>query len=1036
MLSHIVNMKTIKKIIFILTLLFPTLMSAQFYVTGDDPGRLKWNYIDTDNYRIIYPRGTDSLARVYGINLEKYRDQLSYSSGYQTTGGIGSKRMPVVMHAWNDANGSVAWAPKRMDLFTIPSASAPEALPWSQMLSIHEQRHVTQMQFALGGNLGWGNYVFGEMWNILWSLVYPDISAMEGDCVTMETALSKSGRGRSADFLNYFRVAFDNGDFRKSHHWYCNQQRRYIPSYYALGYIKVAGMRALYDYPEYMSDVYHLAARNPIRFDAMDKVTKDRSGKKPEKLFMEICDSLHAFWKADDLLRAPFTASEQVVQTPRLYAEYEGNCAVGNDIYAIKNSFEKPYELVKISGDGTEQVLGQFSWIASGLQYDPGKQRLYWSEKVSDERWSLETKSVVKYMDWPKGSKKTIHKGDLSFNPSSPDENGLIPVVEYFPKGGSALNLISDENGEKITGIMAPDSLQLIEPVWLDHKLYVSALSENGYGIYCLEDCEFVPVLKPQPLTIKDLNEYSGYIYFTCDLTGVNELYFLNPEDGKLYQRTVTKYGAEAFQFSEDGRWLYYSTQMPKGKLLFRSPTDSLIFREVDYSRLPTYPFVDKIVAQEKALASANRATAMHPDTVSGFNFRDTSTITFSKPKKYNKFAHMVNLHSWIPFYVSPDAIMNMSFDHIYQAVSLGAIGILQNRLGNAVGEFGYSAHKDPYEKSQWRHSAHIKFTYSGLYPVIEASLDVNDRAARAYFVQKVYSGDTGYSQIVSKASDIPAVEGKIRLYIPFSFTSEGWFRGLVPSVTYRLSNDVFSRKEYSSMDFETFQFHTFKDGPQSIRHSLSASLRGYLMTPVANSAVYPRWGFGSEIGVSANFDCMHIASPMGYAYAYAYLPGVIPVHGIKLTAMLQTKLDDKAYAFPVVNYLPRGFENDTRLLSHYCNSSGPSGRRNNNMFRLTAEYAMPIYVGNLSLGGTFFYLKRLVLTPHFDYTYINSADRFYSVGGTLAFDVSSILWLNFPFSVGVTASYNGGNGFKSLESKGIKTPSRYFVGPVFDISF
>ena len=44
--------------------------SAQFYVTGDDPGKLKWNYMDTYSYRIIYPQGADSLAKVYGRKLE------------------------------------------------------------------------------------------------------------------------------------------------------------------------------------------------------------------------------------------------------------------------------------------------------------------------------------------------------------------------------------------------------------------------------------------------------------------------------------------------------------------------------------------------------------------------------------------------------------------------------------------------------------------------------------------------------------------------------------------------------------------------------------------------------------------------------------------------------------------------------------------------------------------------------------------------------------------------------------------------------
>ena len=99
--------------------------SGQFYVTGDDPGRLRWYSLDTENFKIIFPEGNDSLARVYGSNLEKYRTPVSLTTGYNA-GGPGKNRMPVVLHTWNTSNGSVAWAPKRMDLFTVPSAYEPE----------------------------------------------------------------------------------------------------------------------------------------------------------------------------------------------------------------------------------------------------------------------------------------------------------------------------------------------------------------------------------------------------------------------------------------------------------------------------------------------------------------------------------------------------------------------------------------------------------------------------------------------------------------------------------------------------------------------------------------------------------------------------------------------------------------------------------------------------------------------------------------------------------------------------------------------
>ena len=87
-------MNVIKRIILLLALMLPFSAYAQFYVTGDDPGRLKWNFIDTESYRVIYPQGADSLAFTYARKLEKFKIPVSRSSGYVTGEGDG-KIMPV-----------------------------------------------------------------------------------------------------------------------------------------------------------------------------------------------------------------------------------------------------------------------------------------------------------------------------------------------------------------------------------------------------------------------------------------------------------------------------------------------------------------------------------------------------------------------------------------------------------------------------------------------------------------------------------------------------------------------------------------------------------------------------------------------------------------------------------------------------------------------------------------------------------------------------------------------------------------------------
>ena len=342
--------------ILLIFLFIPIAASAQFYVTGDDPGKLKWNYIDTDSYRVIYPTGADSLAKVYSRKLEKYKIPISRTSGY-TTGEADGKIMPVVMHAHNDANGSVAWAPKRMDLFTIPSAYEPVAMPWSTMLSIHESRHVTQMQFGQTESHRIGKYFLGDGWNMIAFFIYSNLANFEGDAVVMETALTPSGRGRTADFLNYYWVAFDQGDFRKWFKWRFVSQLRYSPTYYALGYMTVGGFRDIYNQPNYVGNALHHAASHPASLGALEGQFKRVTGKKYDDVWMEICRTMHNRWKTDADKRAPYIPYERVIPGADRYTDYVGNLVVGSDLYTIKKGHVDAPAIVRIDENGNEHRI-------------------------------------------------------------------------------------------------------------------------------------------------------------------------------------------------------------------------------------------------------------------------------------------------------------------------------------------------------------------------------------------------------------------------------------------------------------------------------------------------------------------------------------------------------------------------------------------------------------------------------------------------------------------------------------------------------
>ena len=742
---------------------------------------------------------------------------------------------------------------------------------------------------------------------------------------------------------------------------------------------------------------------------------------------------MHDIWKAEADARAPFIPMEPVSKEPRLYTDYQGTAVLDGVVYSIKSGHETTPLLVSMEADGKEKVISRFAYETSGLKTSESLKRLYWSEGSTDARWSLKSRSGIRYMNLDTKGKRTLtRKGTLLYNPDINPSSNFVASVEYRPDGSSFISVVNGVSAELIASVKGPEGVQLVETAWIADDIFATGINDEGYGVYRYSDGIWSVVLEPQPVKIKDFKAYGNEIMLTCDRTGVNELYHLDPSTGSLRQKTVTRYGASDFSYDDKGEYLYYSSQTVKGMKIFRTAVEDLVDREADFSQKHTWTLAEALTQQEKALAEAQGYDSAVPEV----------EVNFSQPRRYRKFPHMFNVHSWAPLYVNVDNIMNMSYDYSWQAASLGATAIMQNRLSNASGEFGYSAHKDPYDPSRWRHSGHARFIYSGWYPVFELSVDFNDRAARQ-FTPTAYLMEKGAGiSLESRTLDTPYVEGRISMYIPWSFSSGGWYRGFIPRLSYRISNDMFNTAmtvmktqeafghtesgEFGKGEFYSFSYGT--EGHNTFRHSLNGSLRAYTVLSTPNSAVYPKWGIGVEAGASGNLESASYLSPMGYGYIYGYVPGIIPTHGIRLTALHQVKLSDAPFGQAVVNIMPRGLSGNSAIMSWLA-------IRNTQMTKVTADYAFPIFIGDLAIGGNFFSIKRLVVNPHFDYTMAGGYGLF-SAGAELILDMNSILTLEWPCSFGISYSYNGGSGFNAFAQQSGIPLGRHYVGPTFNVSF
>jgi len=1141
-----------KALIVIALLLLPAAARAQFFTAGDDPGYRRWYSIESENYRIIYPRGLDSLARVYAREMERFRKPVGLTSGYLPGECIRGK-MPVVLHAYNAvSNGSVAWAPKRMDAYTLPQIYGGEATPWAAQLAVHESRHISQMQFGLSHAQRPFGWFFGEMWNGLTAGLYTENSFLEGDAVCAETELTRSGRGRKADFLNYYMVCFDQGDLRDWDQWRFGSQRNYTPDWYALGYLTYGGLRWMYDRDDYVAEYLDYASRHPLRLDVREVVAKRTTGKDLVKSFPAVRDSVTAVWRADAELRKPYMPMEQVTRTPRKPADYEELLVTGNELFAVKHGYTDNYQLIRIklptdsdiSGNDAddeestknesmttdadkgistknestttdifpENFVTHFGSHVGTLEYSPVTDRIYWSESMPDARWTLKYTSRIRSVAKNgRKSKSLTHRGWL-YNPAPSEKYAHAVTVESRPEGGLRLTIINLDNGGKEMSFDAPDSLQFVETAWCGDEVYVSGISDGGFGIYRLDvasdhrrnlagafgsphafryevpegEYEWICVLKPQPVQMKNFHswkcpsraaengaqpaEENQVLLFTSDRTGVNELYCLDPADGALRQLTSTRYGASDYQFDADGRWLYYSSQTIKGKMVFRTAVDELFDKKVDWNERYIWPIADKLSEQARRRAEKIYGNAELLETEAA----RADTMTLSSPRRYHKIPQMFRVHSWAPFYANIPVLMNANDlgDNIFDYVNLGATAVLQNQLGTFSGIVGYSAHKDPYDKARWRHSAHLNLKYTGLYPVFELSLDFNDRAARqsSLILREM---DGGYYSIENRSEahpSVPNISGSVSAYIPFKFSSGGWSRGFTPRVSYYISNDrrdanayIFRRIGLSSAEGGTGREETvitdgvaqqwcFERKMKSFKNlpaqNLTASASLYGVLPVNNSAVFPRWGGGIQAGLSYPLGMTHWYSPAAFGYAYGYFPGFTPEQGLKLTGLWQGQMPTREkgrlytgapFSTSATGILPRGIQ-AASLRSALV-------QRTDNLAKFTADYAVPIYVGDRSLLWSCIYIRRLLLTPHFDCTLFSNAalglgngtGSLMTYGFDLALDIQCILWLTIPCTLGISVNFNGApdwNGLAAVgKALGISDVPKFYIGPVLSIN-
>ena len=898
---------------------------AQYYTLGSDPSSVSWSKIKSANYSIVYPDSMDSLARVYLFNFEKNRNLVNEGMN------LNMANVPLVLHPYSSlSNATVVWAPKRVDILTTPPFERGYADTWENQLALHEARHIGQMTHYTTGFFKFLNVLLGEQSAGLGVGFYPTGWFLEGDAVHTETDFTQTGRGRDPDFLMGIKASIMEGENRSYDNWRFGSYRYYAPNKYSLGYFLHSTAKYYsnnYHYPGQLMrawayEVYNLGIYN-ASFRRYTKNTARKHYRSGVQLFRE-------YWSKDLEERGSMNPMQYLSNNPNnYYTSYHSPMPMAAGLtYAIKSGDEDASQLISIDSDGNERFVRPFASTSYVSQLKKSSDSTFiWSEIIPDLRWELKDNSIIR--EYNINSKKitNLTKGSKYFNPSLSEDGQYIAVTEYSMDARSLL-VILNRDGQELAKVAVPKDGQLKQTVWKQGQIYAGIITADGWGLFSIDlkdifegaSCEAWRTETPeQTRTLRDLGNYGEDILFLTDLDGVTNVYGFSTSSKQIYKLTNAPYGVFSPNYDSKSNSLFYTYYDHKGYHPVRSSADSLLRTPASINQPYKFYFADYFSEQANSFVqplSAQRQTELK------------DSIALLPSQHFSRLSNAFQIHSWAPFYASINRILDLSYDYLYQLAAPGATILMQNLLGTAATQVGYSYHNG-------FHAGHLHFTYSGLYPAIELTADYNDRHKTILSVSEQGNILTSIDTTQTAAIDMSA-----RIYLPINLGKSGWNSGLISEIQFNYSND------------EVVLF----DNVARKNMNLQYGVRYYRMLPQTKTNLMPRLGIGVELrGANAKGDLSN-SGRMNYAYLYGYLPGITKQQGIKLSLQYQIQNGKKSVGYlPNMATVPRGYQ--SYILRDYA--------------KLSVDYGVPIYLGDFQ-PTTLIYLMRLNLIPFFDYAIDN----------------------------------------------------------------
>jgi len=821
---------------------------SQYFVTGTDPASVKWNQINTPNFKVIYPRSWENEGQYVANGLE-YIYLPGSRTMYQST-----RRTPVILHNQTTIPSSqTLMTPTRMEFFTAPPQDIyPQ--DWVDQLIIHEFRHAVQYSAVNCGFTRGLYYILGEQGVFAVYGLFVPIWLIEGDPTVAETALHNTGRGRTPSFEMRIRAQFVQKGVYSYEKASYGSYIDFVPNQYELGYQLVGLSRVNYG-ADIWSKVLNNVGRRPYTIAPVSISLKKQTGLNKYGLYDTLTMQLKKNWLEEDKLSEE--NGYQIISDSehKLYTNYNLPVIFRDSmIVAVKSSLDDITKIVVMNGEGVEKDL-----LTAGVNYyteslTASDSMLYWSELVTDPRWYLRDYRVIKSYSFKTGKTEQITFRTRYYAPAVTRDGKYLAAVEVSPDNRYCLVVLNARDGTLVNKISTPDNLLFIHPRWSDDgKSIVSVVfgkEGNTLAITTPETGKTEILLPYSSMEMKRPSFCCNFIFYTASYNGKDNIYACDINSKEVFRVTSARFGASDAAVANDLSAIIYSNYTADGYELVEEELDPAKWKKIVVPAKSAFDLAEKLSEQENFI----------------FNTDSVPDIKYES-KPYRKVLNLFNLHSWAPIGID---IRNYS-------VAPGVTLLSQNLLGTTVAALGYQ-----YNRNEEAGKYYFSLSNESLYPAIDFSMDYSGRKDTSLY--------TGNYPVTGKWHEFNLSAG---LRLPLNWTHNYWIRSFQPGAGMTWKYLHFDESETSPFDHEQIMAAYYSLAASNVRKTVRRD-------------IYPRWS--QQLQVNFNNTPFEESTNSIFAGQITMdFPGIVRHHGIRIYGGYQKRNED-FYSFSDFIMYPRGY--------------------------------------------------------------------------------------------------------------------------------